>query len=319
MLTPVGKASSNASQRTLRLIANFKPGMGLAVAAVAICSFLLSCAQDADNGPSSLTHSAADESRSKADIVFEVSAPSDNLERDAKPSYEQRSGRVMAVFNNDCGVADPAIDEAIDVRGGFSLPLVSEIHSGLTKIVEEGDEIRLEGDLMDRFDVSADGLTYDFELKAGLKFSDGTPLTSEDVKWSWERSLTMSTGSSRANDVLGWVKGADAIVKDDSGELAGVEVIDDRRLRVTLVSARADFPMLLTDPVASVLKRENVEKWRYTWSNEGYSSVNSDFPPDEAVPVGAGPFRLLDYEAGLFSHNQDCNLGRVNTGAMPLL
>ncbi len=310
MLTPVGKASSNASQRTLRLIANFKPGMGLAVAAVAICSFLLSCAQDADNGPSSLTHSAADESRSKADIVFEVSAPSDNLERDSKPSYEQRSGRVMAVFNNDCGIADPAIDEALGSRAVYTLPLVSEIHAGLMKIGNEDGRARIEPELAAGYSVGDNGLTYSFDLHKGLKFSDGSPLTASDVKWSWERALKLSTGRGRANDVFGWIKGADAVASSKTDELVGVEIIDDHRLQVSLIATRSDFLMLLADPVASVLRRENVENWRYTWSNEGGSFLSTHAAPEDSVPVGAGPFKLADYAPVLAEEGQKCTLVR---------
>ena len=34
---------------------------------------------------------------------------------------------------------------------------------------------------------SPDGLVYEFKLRRGLKFHNGDPLTTEDVKWSFER------------------------------------------------------------------------------------------------------------------------------------
>src|SRR5690349_24054353 len=34
---------------------------------------------------------------------------------------------------------------------------------------------------------SADGLVYEFRLRRGLKFHNGDPLTTDDVKWSFER------------------------------------------------------------------------------------------------------------------------------------
>ena len=41
---------------------------------------------------------------------------------------------------------------------------------------------KLEGDVADSWNQSSDGLKYTFKIKKGIKFHDGTPLTSADVK-----------------------------------------------------------------------------------------------------------------------------------------
>ena len=46
---------------------------------------------------------------------------------------------------------------------------------------------KLEGDVADSWNVSSDGLTYTFKIKKGIKFHDGTPLTSKDVKATYDR------------------------------------------------------------------------------------------------------------------------------------
>ena len=46
---------------------------------------------------------------------------------------------------------------------------------------------KITGDLAKSWDVSADGLTYTFKLHEGVKFHDGSPLTSADVKFSYQR------------------------------------------------------------------------------------------------------------------------------------
>jgi len=42
-------------------------------------------------------------------------------------------------------------------------------------------------------DVSADGLTYTFKLRKGLKFHNDAPLTSADVAWNWKRYMDPKT------------------------------------------------------------------------------------------------------------------------------
>src|SRR5215813_9995321 len=52
----------------------------------------------------------------------------------------------------------------------------------------------LEKDLATSWDISTDGLTYTFHLRADAKFSDGTPLTAEDVAFSLNRSRNYKGG-----------------------------------------------------------------------------------------------------------------------------
>lgn len=46
------------------------------------------------------------------------------------------------------------------------------------------DQGNIQGELADTYEVSEDGMTYSFHIREGVKFSDGTPLTSESVKQS---------------------------------------------------------------------------------------------------------------------------------------
>ena len=97
------------------------------------------------------------------------------------------------------------------------------------------------------------------------------------------------------------------MILGESDDLKSVEVIDDRTLRVRLTNPRADFSALLADPVASVLKKDNVLSWGMRWSDSGTSSMTFPFI-QQNMPVGAGPFSLVDYRDGISGGN--CPIAR---------
>src|SRR5258708_39029003 len=63
--------------------------------------------------------------------------------------------------------------------------VLDNMNAQLVRVVYDGTG--LEPDLAESWKVSDDALTYTFKLRAGLKFSDGTPLSAKDVKFSLER------------------------------------------------------------------------------------------------------------------------------------
>lgn len=57
--------------------------------------------------------------------------------------------------------------------------------------VESYDFTKLQPELAERWEMAADGMSVLFHLRRDAKFHDGTPVTAEDVKWSFERALGM--------------------------------------------------------------------------------------------------------------------------------
>ena len=154
---------------------------------------------------------------------------------------------------------------------------IVEIFAGLTRI---GPALTPQPALAKSWTVSADGLVYQFQLHAGLRFQDGRPLTAQDVRWSWERALDPSTGSLSAQVFLGDVVGAEDILADRTRSLSGVRVLDPLSLEVQLTQAASFFPAKLSNGPALVVDQTNVRQGP-TWFRR---------------PNASGPYRLENWE-----------------------
>ncbi len=72
----------------------------------------------------------------------------------------------------------------------FGHPYTEQEEGGLRPEVEENGDWVLEPWLLESWEVSEDGKTITFKLKEGLTFQDGSPLTSADVKATWDRGVS---------------------------------------------------------------------------------------------------------------------------------
>ena len=85
----------------------------------------------------------------------------------------------------------------------------------------------------------ADGVTLHCTLKENVKFHDGTTLTANDVKYTFERMFTPATGG-KSTYMYDRIKGAAEMLAGTATELEGLTVEDDTH-----------FTIVLTDPMAS--------------------------------------------------------------------
>jgi peptide/nickel transport system substrate-binding protein len=69
------------------------------------------------------------------------------------------------------------------------------LYSGLVRNDPDGSA-KVVPALAEKWDVSKDGLTYTFHLKSGIKFSDGSPITAEDIAWNMEQFANPETNVS---------------------------------------------------------------------------------------------------------------------------
>jgi peptide/nickel transport system substrate-binding protein len=71
-----------------------------------------------------------------------------------------------------------------------------------SRLVTTDNSGQIVGDLATKWDTSADGKTVTFTLRSGVKWQDGSPFTSADVKASLERILNQATGAVGRSNLL---------------------------------------------------------------------------------------------------------------------
>ena len=166
------------------------------------------------------------------------------------------AGEPLRYVGGEPATMDPAfIDSAGDVQ------FLLQLYAGLTRLDEEGKPY---ASLAESWSLSADGRTYTFRLRAGLTFSDGSPLDATDVRRSWLRILDPATEST-APDVLSLIEGADERLAGGPEAGVAIDAPEARTLVVTLNHAAAYFTAIIATPTAFVVPRGasgNDDSWQ---------------------------------------------------------
>lgn len=86
------------------------------------------------------------------------------------------------------------------------------------------------------WEISEDGRIYTFHLRAGLKWSNGDPITTADFIQSYQRMISPAFAAENAYLIYNFVQGAEAYYKGELKDFSkvGFKALDDRTLQVTL-------------------------------------------------------------------------------------
>ncbi|HEV8117220.1 MAG TPA: ABC transporter substrate-binding protein, partial [Thermoanaerobaculia bacterium] len=104
--------------------------------------------------------------------------------------------------------------------------------------------------LCERWTLEEGGRTVRLELRRGIDFSDGTPLTAPAVKRSLERSIRVSREASPAAFVS--IEGVADYLEGKTSDVSGIRALSEDRVEIRLVDALPIFPAFLTDGRTSI-------------------------------------------------------------------
>jgi peptide/nickel transport system substrate-binding protein len=181
----------------------------------------------------------------------------------ATPGGTFRFGR-----GDDSDVLDP-----VTTQFNTSIWYIMSIYDQLVRVGPDG--ISLVPGLAESWDISDDGLTYTFHLRPNVLFSDGAPLTSNDVVYSWTRA---------ANDPSQlWTFTLTALKRDADGQVEGITAPDESTVVVELAQPWAPF---LSD----------VAMFNMSVISRAFAEGNEERLATECM--GTGPFALGEWKKG---------------------
>lgn len=158
--------------------------------------------------------------------------------------------------------------------------IMSDLFEGLVSVNAKAEPIP---GIAESWDVSPDGRVYTFHLRAGLAWSDGTPLTAEDEVAGLRRVFDPKTAAPLVDEGF-IVKNARAV---STGALPvdqlGVRALDERTVEVTLETpSNAFIPRIANWPYFVPLPRH-----LYATAGDGWTKPG--------VMVSNGPYMLVEW------------------------
>lgn len=183
---------------------------------------------------------------------------------------------VVALAFDDIITLDPA--EAFEISAG---EVMGNAYDRLLRY-DVADPSKLVGDLAKTWTVSADGKTFSFELKPGLKFASGNALSAEDVVWSLQRAVLLDKTPAFILTQFGFTKDN---VKD--------RIKQTGPLTLTLTTEKVFAPSFvlncLTANVAAVVDKKLV-MGKEANGDMGYGWLKTNY-------AGSGPLKIREWRA----------------------
>jgi oligopeptide transport system substrate-binding protein len=183
-------------------------------------------------------------------------------------------GTYRRALANNPATLDPGFVSDI-----YSRTIVTQISEGLVKFDAHLNPIPA---LAEFWEASRDGRIWTFTLRQGVQFHHGREVTAQDFVYSFTRLLSPKA-LGPVTDFLRRIQGADEFMEGKATRVQGLKAIDRYSLQIALKEPFAPSLTVLGLANAVVVPQEEVERLGDRFAQ---------------APVGAGPFKLVRWEAG---------------------
>jgi oligopeptide transport system substrate-binding protein len=150
------------------------------------------------------------------------------------------------------GVSDLVSLDPAKASNQQDFTVVGILYGGLVRLDEK---LLVAPSLAEEWSVSDDSMTYTFTLRDGIVFSDGSPITADDVVWSFNHALDPKTGGWTGPYYFTLIDGADEVAAGEATEVSGVKKVDDKTVTITIKQPSAYFLSSLSAGPSKILKK----------------------------------------------------------------
>ncbi len=158
--------------------------------------------------------------------------------------------------------SEPASLDPHKVESDVEFNIISDMFDGLVAVKPDGTiEPRLAASWENKGN-------WIFHLREGITWSDGTPITAQDVVWSWQRLVDPKTASPYASYLgnMNIVNAADIAEGKKAPDTLGVKALDDKTLEITLTQPTAAFLPMLAHPSLVALDKTLITRFAEKWT-----------------------------------------------------
>ena len=179
-----------------------------------------------------------------------------------------------------------------------------------SRLLKANDQLELVPDLAESFEISEDASQFTFVLREGLAWTDGEPLTIDDVIFTYKLGMTQAAAA-RQWVKLQQIEGAQAFYDGTATEVPGLERVDDRTLRITLAQPNIAFlyATAFTNSLMWILPEHILA--------DADPATLDTHPYIQNPTVGSGPFTFVEYVQDQyiqFEANPNFHLGAPKIG-----
>jgi peptide/nickel transport system substrate-binding protein len=212
-----------------------------------------------------------------------------------KSSSSSSGSNSALVFGSS---ADPKTLDAAYVNDGESFRPIRQIFEGLVTTKQGGTDVVPA--LAESWQPSADGITWTFNLRKGVKFQDDTAFNAAAVCFNFDRWYNFKGIQQSSSISYYWNTVFGGFAKNDDPKLGvslykSCQAKDDNTAVFTLTSPSSTFLSGLTLPAFSIASPDALKKYNADEIGGSASSPSFSSQFGTAHPIGTGPFKFSSW------------------------